>query len=273
MSALTFTARANLPAQRLDLSGLVPQLLANGSVQEILRLPLWAGREQQPLGEFFTVVGSDVSQLVVEGSISRLDGLGAGLKADMNLRVLGDVGAYLGQGMTGGTITVDGNAGIFAGSRMKGGVLNISGNAGDFVGGTIAGDMQGMNGGLIHIRGNAGDRAADGLRRGMVVVEGTVGAYACSRMKAGTLVALQGTGHYAGYGMKRGTLLTRQLASVPVTFKDGGEQSLGVMVLLLRELKKLGGALAQLPHDPPALRRYLGDVANGGLGEILLLPR
>jgi formylmethanofuran dehydrogenase subunit C len=272
MSALTFTLRPNLPAQRLNLSGLAPALLANLSRTEIERLPLWVGNRQSPLGEFFSIKGDEVNHLVVEGALEHFDYLGAGLKAGDSLRVVGNAGAYLGQDMKGGTITVEGNAGIFAGSRMKGGTILIHQNAGDFAGGTIAGDMQGMNGGLLHIRGNAGHRAADGLRRGMVVVEGTVGAYACSRMKAGTLVALQGTGAHAGYGMKRGTLLTRHLASVPVTFRDAGMQQLGVMVLLLRELKKLGGAFAQLPHDSPALRRYLGDVANGGLGEILLLP-
>lgn len=273
MSALTFTAKNLLPQQRLDLSCLNPVLLANLRHNEIEQLPLWVGREQHPLGEFFTVKGEDATKLVVEGSVDRFDGLGAGLKAGHQLKVLGDVGAYLGQGMTGGSIELQGNAGIFVGSRMKAGVIQIRGNAGDFVGGTIAGDMQGMAGGLVYIRGNAGDRAADGLRRGMVVVEGMVGAYACSRMKAGTLVALNGVGPHAGFGMKRGTLLTGKLQAIPATFRDGGEQQLGVMVLLLRHLRTLGGQLAQLPHDPPAMRRYLGDRANGGMGEILLLPR
>lgn len=272
MSALIFTARANLPAQRLNLSVITPAALANLSPKEIANLPLWQGNQQSTLGEFFTIAGDDANQLVIEGAQDRFDYLGAGLKAGQSLRIVGDAGAYLGQGMAGGKIEVEGNTGIFAGSRMKNGAILIHKNAGDFAGGTVAGDMQGMAGGLLHIRGNAGDRAADGLRRGMIVVEGQVGDYACSRMKAGTLVALQSVGQNPGYGMKRGTLLTRELASIPATFRDGGLQQLGVMVLLLRHLRSLGGKLAELPHDPPAMRRYLGDRANAGLGEILILP-
>lgn len=257
------------PPQRVDLSPLTAQPLAGRPLADIAKIELTAGNRPMALGELFLLEGEPGGDLELRNCCEQLDWIGAGLTQG-RLLVYGDAGAYLGAGMTGGTILAAGNAGAYAGTGMRGGILQIGGNAGDFAGGAIPGDHQGMQGGTLLICGNAADRAGDRMRRGMLLIEGSAGDYCASRMVAGTIAVLGTVGRSPGLAMRRGTLLLLSPTDLPPTFNDCGVFPLGVLTLLMRSWKKLPGKFSSLP-DGTSVRRFMGDLANDGRGEILLL--
>ena len=225
MSAITFSLRAP-PDQRLDLSQLIPQNLANKTVAEIERIELQTTRMRATVGDVFRFRQGDPAAIVIEGGSARFDRVGMGMTAG-DLRVEGEVGVEAGRRMSGGQLTIRGNAGPFAGSGMKGGALTIDGDAGERLGGPLSGETVGMSGGVLHVRGDAGERAGDRLRRGFVLVEGRAGAYAGSRMIAGTLAIGGEAGDLPGYLMGRGTImLGRGATLLSPTFGDCGEYEL-----------------------------------------------
>jgi formylmethanofuran dehydrogenase subunit C len=236
---------------------------------QIEQLEMALGNRRVRVGELFEVSGDDPQQVVIENAHERLTHLGAGLRSG-TLEVRGDAGAYLGLRMSAGRIAVSGNAGIFAGCEMEGGSIEIGGNAGDWLGAALPGDKQGMRGGLIHVRGGAGDRAADRMRRGLILIEGGAGAYLGARMLAGTVIVKGSIGTNPGFALRHGTLLLESpLRELPATYNDCGEHALLFLTLLERDLRARGGLDAILPL-PPTVRRYCGDMATGGKGEILL---
>lgn len=271
MSALTLTLRTQ-PSGRLDLSPLAPALAAGG-VASLSGLSLTVGNRRCALGELFELRGNDAGDVVLQGDLSHVDGVGAGLAAG-RWRVEGSVGDFLAQDMSGGAIVVDGSVGNFAAAAMRRGSLTIAGDAGDHLGGALPGAMKGMAGGQVLVHGHAGQRCADRMRRGAILVAGPVGAYAGSRMLAGTLLALGGVGAHAGYGMKRGTLLVRGSAALDATFADCGTHTLPIVHLLFRSWLSLGAPFAELAGSARPVRRWMGDRAADGKGEVLLFdPR
>jgi formylmethanofuran dehydrogenase subunit C len=268
MSALTLRLRAP-PPLAVDMSEVLPERLAGLTRAQIEAIELEVGNRTVALAELFAVFGDDRHIIVVGDAHARLTHLGAGMRGG-TLSIEGDAGDYIGLRMSAGRIVVSGSAGSFAGCEMSGGAIEIRGSAGDFLGGALAGDKQGMRGGLIHVRGRAGDRVADHMRRGLILLEQGAGAYLGSRMLAGTVLARDTVGAQPGYGLKRGTLLLFEaLQELPATFNDCGAHDLLFLSLLERELAKQGELAAFVPL-PGRVRRYCGDLATGGKGEILL---
>jgi len=256
------------PAQRLDLSPLLPHLLAGKSTDEIARIELQTTRVRVTVGDAFRLRMGDAQHVRIEGACDRLDQVGAGMSAGA-IDVAGDVGIRAGRLMTGGRLMIHGNAGHWTASAMKGGEIEITGSAGDHVGGPLAGEVAGMRGGLVIVRGNVGARAADRLRRGMIVVEGGAGEYAGSRMIAGTLILRRKAGALPGYLMKRGTIILGEGArALSPTFADCGVHRLVAMRLIGAYLKPYSAATAALLRRP--LRRFAGDMAVSGHGEIFV---
>lgn len=269
MSALTFSLRA-APAQRLDLSPLVPQNLAGKTVPEIEGIELQTTRARVTAGDVFRIRNGDPATILIEGGSARFDRVGFGL-TEGSIRVEGELGVEAARLMSGGELTIHGRAGPFAGSGMRGGTLTIEGDVGERLGGPLSGETVGMSGGLIHVRGDAGARAGDRLRRGVILIEGRAGAYAGSRMIAGTLAIGGEAGELPGYLMGRGTILIgRGAALLSPTFADCGEHDLVASRLLAAYIGKASAKLARLFRRP--LRRLAGDMAALGRGEILL-PR
>jgi formylmethanofuran dehydrogenase subunit C len=267
MSTLTLTQHAPT-SQRLDLSGLIPERLAGLGAAQIARLPIHVGNRPVPLGELFAIDGSPGTSLVVVPAAGNLDGLGSGMR-DGELRVEGDAGRRAAAGLAGGSVVITGGVGDEAGSGMSGGRLTIAGNAGVRLGGPTTGATQGMSGGTILVRGSAGARAGERLRRGTIVIAGDCGNDAGVNMIAGTLAIIGTAGRMTGSGMRRGTiLLSGPPASLPVTFADNGVQDLTFMAVLLREIATMTD-IGPWGAPRPA-RRLLGDIADGGMGEILL---
>jgi formylmethanofuran dehydrogenase subunit C len=269
MSPLVLSLRSR-PAQRIDLAPLTAVPLAGKPLSAVAAIELWSGNRCLRLGDAFDLSGDPGSELEIRNSCDQLDRLGAGM-AGGRLIVKGDAGAFLGAGLTGGSIVLQGNAGAWVGTGMTGGLIQVSGNVGDFVAAAIPGDHQGMKGGAIVVGGDAGDRAGDRMRRGNVLIEGSAGDYCASRMVAGTIAVWGSVGRSPGLAMRRGTLLLRQAPdAVLPTFNDCGEYPLNFLALLARSWRRLPGRFAGLPDRGFLVRRYMGDLANGGRGEILV---
>jgi len=268
MTALTLRLRETPPVS-VDVSILSPRRLAGLARAQIEALELEIGNRSARVGELFEVSGDDWDNVVIENATERLTHLGAGMQSG-TLVVNGNAGAYVGFGMSAGRIRVAGNAGIFAGCGMEGGTIEIGGNAGDWLAGALAGDKQGMRGGLIHVRGHAGDRAADRMRRGVVLIQGGAGAYLGSRMLAGTVIVGSSIGPHPGFALRHGTLLLLIAPKeLPSNYNDCGQHALLFLRLLERDLCTRGGLDAFLPL-PHTMRRYCGDMATGGKGEIFI---
>ena len=267
MSRLTLTLKA-APDSRITLAGLIPAISAGQSAAQLAMLIVGGGITPIRLGDVCTVSGSTGGDIALDGSSSRIDGVGAGL-AGGTFTVTGDVGNTAGQGMRGGRLEIAGSAGGYLASGMKGGVIHVTGSAGDFAGAVGTGKRFGMTGGSVIIDGNLGARAGDKMRRGLILVRGKTGEAAGSRMVGGTIVAEGGFGPRPGALMRRGTLIGPRVEQMLSTFADCGVHDLVIMKVMARGwAHELG---AQSPRAFPAqVRRFAGDLATIGKGELLL---
>ncbi len=268
MSALTLTMKQRLD-QRVDMSPLVCQKLEGLEPSEVGAIELQNGKRTIRVDELFKIKGSDTRNIVIEGGYGKLDFIGKELDGG-SITVHGDAGAYLAQHMKSGTVHVTGNAGLYAGCEMKNGFLQIDGDAGDFLGAALPGNKQGMKGGTILVKGSVGERAGDHMRRGVILVEGDAGAYCGSRMVAGTIAVMGQTGSYLGYAMRRGTLLLWNQPQLSATFNDCGSHTLAFLPMLFGSFKHLNSKFADASLAFNRVRRYGGDMAETGMGEVLV---
>jgi len=268
MSALTFTLK-HKPDQRVDMSPLVCQKLANMELTEIAALTLQNGKRKVRVDELFTIAGSDAQNIVIKNSFGKLDFIGKELDGG-SITVEGDAGAYLGLGMKSGEIEVSGDVGLYAACEMKKGFLKINGNAGDFLGAALPGNKMGMKGGTILVKGNVGERAGDHMRRGNILIEGNAGDYCGSRMTAGTIAVMGQTGKYLGFAMRRGTLLLWNQPQASARFNDCGAHTLAFLPILFASFKKLNSKFADSSAAFNRVQRYAGDMSEMGRGEVLV---
>ena len=257
----------HLPEQRLDLSPLLPKLLAGKSEREIAALQLGTTKASEAVGDVFALDMGPPDTIRFDGGSEKFDRVGLGLQ-DGEIHVAGNVGCEAGRQMSGGRLVIRGSAGPYTGSGMSGGRLAIGGDAGERLGGPLAGEMAGMTGGLIVVNGSAGARAGDRMRRGTILIEGDAGGSAGSRMIAGTLVVAGKAGLLPGYLQRRGTLVFGAVADMSPGFVDGGAADLVFLELLRRfvlaESPSAGELLGQ------RLTRFAGDMAVLGKGEIFV---
>jgi formylmethanofuran dehydrogenase subunit C len=268
---LTLTQRF-VPHQRVDCSPLTPTLLAGKSAREIASLQLQSGNRKLPAGELFTLSGDDPQNLVIECEGDKLERIGARMTGG-SVRVQGDCGAYAGLQMRGGEIHVAGSVGAFGACQMRGGLLRIDDDAGEFLGSALPGETLGMAGGTVIVKGNVGDRCGDRMRRGQILIEGHAADYCASRMLAGTIAVMGSVGANLGFAMQRGTVLLRDTpAHILPTFGDCGTHELAFLKLLFQSWTALPSRYAAFA-PPPRVQRIVGDLANGGRGEILISAR
>lgn len=271
MSTTTLRVRT-APGLRVNADRLLPGALAALSVAEVGRLVLPAGNETCTVGDVFDITRSEgeLAALVIEGEAQWLDRLGAKM-TEGRIDVHGASGDHTGFQMAGGELRIHGNTGHFTGCQMSGGRLTVGGDSGDFAAAALPGDMEGMTGGTLTIHGKTGTRLGDRMRRGLVLVGGDAGEYAASRLVAGTIGVAGKLGAHYGYGMRRGTLLlARMPARIPPTFTEGG-QGFDVFWSLLA--RSLAAEIAPFSgFDASTLpRRYAGDLAVDGRGELLIV--
>jgi formylmethanofuran dehydrogenase subunit C len=264
---IRLTLRAEPPV-RLNLGGLLPKRLAALSVGEVERLPLALGNRRETVGTWFRVTAAAGEALEFDGTCERLDHIGAGMSAGA-IAVRGDVGAYLGLGMRGGSVVVEGSAGFGAATALAGGALSVSGNVGDGLGGSLPGADGGMGGGVVLVAGSAGAQAGQRLRRGLVVVAGDAGPACGAGMVAGTIVLGGRAGAHPGTAMRRGSVIALGgAAHISPGFVDCGVHDLMFLRVLRRHLESLG--VWAIAHRLGPLRRFVGDAAVAGKGELLL---
>jgi formylmethanofuran dehydrogenase subunit C len=270
MTALTFTLKTE-PRQRVDVSPLTPDNLTGKTPSEIGAILLQSGNRQIRANEIFTIEGSGTDAIKFLKATDKLDFIGKGMTTG-DIIVEGDAGAYAGMQMKGGCLCVSGSVGAYAACEMKNGQMNIGGNAGDYLGAALPGNKKGMQGGVVIVKGDAGDRVGDHMRRGAILIEGNAGAYLGARMTAGTIGVLGQVGDYAGYAMKRGTLLLMKAPeNILATFNDCGSHALGFLPLLLKGFQGYKTQFGALANQVKRVRRYTGDMAGLGKGEILIV--
>ena len=250
-----------------------PDVLATVSGAEAARIDVAVGNGSAETGELFAIAG-DASDglLILEGDLSNVRGIGEGMTTGA-ITIRGDAGPGLGVRMKGGTIDVLGSVGPSAGSGMLGGVLRIRGNAGGNLGGSEPGARVGMREGVIFVEGDAGDDVGIGMRRGLIAVSGACGDGTGRGMIAGSVFGFGRIGRNPGLGMKRGTIVVYGAnPRIGPTFARGGRERPPFLAIYLKKLREWG---FPVPEEAFAgdVRRYNGDRAEAGQGEILVACR
>ena len=188
------------------------------------------------LKTFFSNTSTSDEYIIVTENLPPISYLGHDLNGP-KIKVLGDIGNFLGQGMKKGKITITGNARDNCGYEMSGGYIKIVGDAGNSVGkgmkdGTthvlgnaeylcgarminghilIDGNVKNDTGyemkkGFIFIKGNAGKHTASFMRGGILKIKGNTGKN-CGEFMKGGLITIQGNcDNYCGYQMEEGTI-------------------------------------------------------------------
>lgn len=262
------------PPGRISLAGVTPERLAALSVAQIERLPLAWGNETPPLGEFFRACGAPGLHLVFEGMDARFCDVARGMTAG-ECEVVGDAGDFAAAELAGGRVAVRGRVGAFAASGMRGGELHVRGDAGERLGGALPWQAAGMQGGRAIVEGSAGPRCGDKMRRGEIFVAGDAGDFCAARMVAGTIAVAGRIGAHAGYAMRRGTLLLLgSAAAPPPTFVETAPAAEAYLRLLRRHWRAhldAGSVFAGRAggSEEWRARRWLGDLASDGRGEII----
>ncbi len=263
---LSWAGATRLP---VEADALRPDALMGLTAAEVAGRVLPVGNGTAEVGELFRVSGDGSDELVVEGDLRSVRGLGQGLTSGM-LTVRGDAGSYLGAEMSGGTIVVAGNVGDWAGAAMSGGRIRIRGDAGHHLGSALPGARLGMREGVILVSGNIGHEAGRSLRRGLIAVCGEAGDDLGANLIAGSIFVFGAVGARLGAGLKRGTIAVfgEQPVSLLPTFRFACRYRPVFLTLYLRQLQAWGFPVLEEAFRGE-VERYNGDLLNGGTGEIL----
>lgn len=266
--SITLTLQTN-PAVPLEAEAITPNRLAGLNEAEIAALPVQYGNQKAALGDFFRVSGSSNGEVRLEGDLSRVKLIGAGMTTG-RLIIAGNAGMHVGAGMAGGEIVVEGDAGDWAGAEMLGGRLEIKGNAGHLVGSGYRGSTVGMKGGEIIVHGSAGNEIGSAMRRGLIAIGGNSGDFTGVNMLAGTIIVLGQLGWRSGASMQRGSIISMHDAPILPTFTYACTYRPTFLSMYLRHLQSLGLPITEA-HLNGYYRRWSGDSVELNRGEILLL--
>jgi formylmethanofuran dehydrogenase subunit C len=245
------TARLNSPLrQHADFSEVLAGSWTSLPASELAQRGIDLARDGRvTLGDLFTVKGNPAGVIRFEGNLEMADRLGSGL---------GD-----------GHVVVEGNVGREAGVAMTGGTLIINGRAGDRAGAALPGRKKGMTGGELILRKSAGTEAGAFMRRGLLAIEGDAGDRAGLGMIAGTIIILGHTGRDTGLWSKRGTVAALRSITPPATYAYACTYHPIHLRLILTRLRARHGTSINRRHLAGLYRRYSGDFAELGKGEIL----
>jgi formylmethanofuran dehydrogenase subunit C len=257
------------PAVPLEADTLSPARLAGLSPDQVARRAVVHGNQAAELGEFFRISGTPDGEIHLDGDLSRVKRVGAGM-SEGRIVIHGPVGMHLGAGMSGGEIIVEGDAGDWVGPEMSGGRIVIRGNAGHMVGSAPRGSTVGMRGGEIVVLGSVGNEAGSGMRRGILAVGRDAGDFTGVNMLAGTIVVVGRLGWRTGAGMKRGTIVSMEPAELLPTFAYACTYRPVFLRLYLPYLRRLGLPVTD-EQVTGRYQRWSGDAVELNRGEILLL--
>ena len=164
------------PEVPLEAEVLSPACLCDLKQDQVKGLSMLHGNQSVEVGDFFDVHKSSDGVLRLEGDLSRVKMIGAGMTAG-HVIIDGHAGAHLGIGMSGGQIEVTGNASDWVGPEMEGGRIIVRGNAGHMIGAAHRGSPIGILGGEIIVFGNAKNEIGGGMRRGLIAIGGDAGDF------------------------------------------------------------------------------------------------
>lgn len=256
------------PSVPLEVTGLNPDTLAGLDAGRVESVEAHHGNEKVRLGDFFRIAGRCEGEIHLEGDLSRVKHVGAGMSSGQ-LHIHGNVGAHLGAGMTGGRIVVDGDAGDWVAPEMHGGTIYIRGGAGHLVGSAYRGSGVGMTGGEILIAGSVRNELGHGMRGGLIAIGGDSGDFTGVNMLAGTIIVLGRLGIRSGAGMKRGTILSMNDAQILPTFSYSCTYRPVFSRLYLRHVQGSGLPITDAQVEG-RYGRWCGDAVELNRGEILL---
>ena len=265
MIVLTLKKQPSVP---LEAEVLSPDVMAEASHDALCALPVFLGKRQCRLDEFFEVGGGASDEIEIHGDASQVKWIGRRMTRG-SIRVVGNAGMHLGAHLRGGSIEVTGNASDWVGAEMVGGLIRVRGNAGGQVGAAYRGSLSGMSGGTILVGGTAGLEVGMRMKRGTIVVSGSVRDFAGLQMKGGTICLLGGAELRTGAWMIRGTIVSLTPLSLLPTFSRACDYHPTFVRLLAKGLTEFG---ISLPCDERqgSYRLYSGDLCVPGKGEILV---
>jgi formylmethanofuran dehydrogenase subunit C len=256
------------PSVPLEAETISPNVMAGLAPDDVRALPVYLGKRQRRLDDFFHVEGTASETIQILGDTARVKWMGRGMTRG-RITIAGNAGMHLGARMKGGAIEVSGNASDWLGAEMRGGIIRIGGNAGGQVGAAYRGSMSGMNGGTILIGGSAGLEVGMRMRMGIIAVKGPVRDFAGLQMKGGTILLLGGAEIRTGAWMIRGTIISLVPLPLLPTFASACTYNPTFLRLYARHLQSLG---ISIPYEglEGAYQRYTGDTSVPGKGEILV---
>ena len=222
---LTLTLKSS-PTLPIDVDSVLPENIIDTNATKIGDQPVWCGKQQLPLRDFFDIGGSLADDLTIQwrgcsgsNGLAHVNRIGQDMTTGKML-IHGDAGLQTGWRMQGGHIEVHGNTDDYLGAEMTGGSIVVSGDAGNHAGSRFNGEKIGMNRGQIFIQGSAGNGLGQGMRRGTIVVGKHAGELVGWNMLAGTIICLQGCGAHPGAGMKRGTIIAAADPQASLAIKE-----------------------------------------------------
>lgn len=237
-------------SERGDFGEVLSQPWATLSARDLAQRPVYLERSGRArLGDLFALTGEPEGRIRFVGDLQNADRLGAGLSE--------------------GEVTVEGSVGQEAGLALAGGSLDITGNAGPRAGAAPLGYKRGMTGGELIVRGSAGPEAGASMRRGLLVIAKSAGERTGLGMIAGTVVIFGAAGRETGLWSKRGSVVALGRITPPATYTLACTYQPIALRLMLSRLSTRSGLAVQRKHLNGLYRRYSGDMAELGKGEIL----
>jgi formylmethanofuran dehydrogenase subunit C len=266
MIKLTLREQPSVP---LEAEVLCPDVMATLTHDAIAALPIYLGKRQLRLDEFFTVEGEGSDALDIRGDAGRVKWIGRGMTRG-TITITGNAGMHLGAYMKGGAIDVSGDASDWVGAEMTGGLIRIRGNAGGQIGAACRGSLSGMKDGTILIHGSAGLEVGMRMKRGIIAVAGPVRDFAGLQMKGGTIFLLAGAEIRTGAWMLRGTIVSLKVLQLLPTFSYACTYRPAFLQIYAQYIESLGFPIpAEVTQGQ--YQRFTGDSAVPGKGEILVL--
>jgi len=236
--------------QRADFSEVLAGSWAALSARELSDRPVHLERDGDArLGDLFALDGQAQGRIRFVGELDQADRLGAGLIE--------------------GEVVVEGGVGREAGLAQAGGRIDIGGDAGPRAGAAPLGFKRGMTGGELIVRGSAGPEAGAAMRRGLIVILNTAGDRTGLSMIAGTVLVFGSVGPDSGLWSKRGSIVALGRITPPPTYSYACTCQSAYLRLLLTRLRDGYGLPVRPRHLNGLYRRYSGDMAELGKGEIL----
>ena len=256
------------PSVPLEAERLSPDTISSLSNDAIRALPVYLGKRQRRVDDFFAVEGAASDELEIRGDATKVKWIGRGMTRG-RITIVGNAGMHLGAYMQGGTVEVSGNVSDWLGAEMTGGLIRVGGNAGGQVGAAYRGSLVGMRDGTILIGGSAGLEVGMRMKRGLIAVAGSVKDFSGLEMRGGTIVTRGGAELRTGAWMIRGTIISLTPIQLLPTFSYTSTDNPPFVRVYARHLEALGFTI---PYDDQqgAYRRYSGDAAVPGKGEILV---